>query len=249
MAERPYALSIAGIDPSAGAGLLADIKTFEQQKVYGLGIPSANTIQTEKDFFANKWIDKEYIQEGVKRMFDNYPVSAVKIGIIEDLKLLESISKWIKIKNPKTFIVWDPVIRSTTNFIFNENWQLSAEALKNIDIVTPNVDEWNYLQLLPKEELSCAVLLKGGHSKDKVGFDKLFIENEWIEISPQTSLSIYPKHGSGCVFSSALTAALCKGMSIIEACKDAKEYTEKFLASTQQKLGFHNGKIALHITR
>lgn len=249
MAERPYALSVAGIDPSAGAGLLADIKTFEQLKVYGLGITSANTIQTENEFFANQWTARDYMVEGIKRILNDYPVKAVKIGIIEDLKLLLEITSFLKLKNTDIKIVWDPVIRSTTNFNFNDNWKLSKEVFNFIDVITPNIDEWHYLQLIPQEKLSCSILLKGGHNEEKKGYDKLWWNDEWMEIPPQTSLTVYEKHGSGCVFSSALTASLSHGNNILQACKQAKDYTEKFLSSTSKKLGYHNEQIALHITR
>ncbi|MGK7392419.1 MAG: bifunctional hydroxymethylpyrimidine kinase/phosphomethylpyrimidine kinase [Candidatus Cyclobacteriaceae bacterium M2_1C_046] len=249
MAERPYALSIAGIDPSAGAGLLADIKAFEQLEVYGLGIPSSNTVQTEKEFFSNQWVARNYILEGTQKMLDNYPIKAVKVGIIEDLELLKELTKNIKSKNPEIKVVWDPVIRSTTNFEFNDKWKLSKDIFNYIDVITPNTDEWHYLQLIPQKELKCSILLKGGHHKEKKGYDKLWWDNEWIEIPPQTSLNIHEKHGSGCVLSSALTAQLSKGENMLAASKQAKEYTEKFLSSTREKLGYHNGKIALHITR
>ena len=249
MAERPYALSIAGVDPSAGAGLLADIKTFEQLKVYGLGVPTANTIQTEDSFYSNEWISAEYIMESTKRMISSYPVKVVKIGVIKELNLLINLLKWVKLNHPVISVIWDPVIRSSTSFEFNQDWKINEDIFQYVDLITPNLNEWEYLKTHKISDITCSVLLTGGHDETKKGVDQLYFNDQWIEIPPQTSLETYEKHGSGCVLSSAVTAYMAKGSDILTACKKAKEYTEKFLSSTSKKLGYHNGEIALHITR
>lgn len=247
MAERPYVLSIAGVDPSAGAGLLADIKTFEQLQVYGLGIPTANTIQTEKNFYANQWLSSSFIMEGVKRLLDKYSVSVVKFGIIENSTLLLELCQWIKKLSPDTFIVWDPVMKSSTSYNFQREWYLSPELLDLVDAITPNTDEWQRINISPDDHPHLAVIIKGGHNEDKKGYDTLIYEGKEIEIAPQAEPAISEKHGSGCVYSSALAACIAKGENLEDACRKAKQYTEKFLASNNRQLGYHYGTTALHI--
>lgn len=247
MAERPFVLSVAGIDPSAGAGLLADIKTLEQLMVYGLGIPTANTIQTAEDFYSNQWLPSSSILEGVKRMMNAYPVRVVKFGIIENVGLLEDICGWIKSVFPETYIIWDPVMKSSTSFDFQDQWFLSAGMLKNIDVVTPNAAEWKIMEITPSDYPKLVFILKGGHNEKRKGYDLLIIGDKKTEIAPQTALPVSEKHGSGCIYSSALAAHIAKGEELEEACRKAKNYTEEFLASNSKLLGYHYGTTALHI--
>src|SRR5512141_346887 len=98
-ALRNYALSIAGFDPSSGAGLLADIKTFEQHKVYGLGISSAQTLQTENEFFAIRWEQEKDVLQSIDTMLSFYDIKAVKIGIVENIGVLQKIVSLFHQKN------------------------------------------------------------------------------------------------------------------------------------------------------
>lgn len=246
MAERRYVLSIAGIDPSAGAGLLADIKTLEMLEVYGLGIPTANTIQTDTKFFTNQWLSESWILDGVRAMLENYHVRAVKIGIIESSSLLFSVTSMIKRMDSNIPVVWDPVFKSSSNFNFHEDWQRDDMILKNIDVVTPNKNEWEILKKWKFPE-NIAVVVKGGHDEHKKGVDLLLVNGIETEIPPQTDNIITSKHGSGCVFSSALAGYLALGENITDACTKAKTYTEEFLASNNTLIGYHYGKTALHI--
>ena len=116
--NRPIVISIAGFDPSGGAGVLADVKTFEQHKVYGFGINTANTIQTEDQFVAIEWTTIEFVLQSIETLFDSYEIKAVKIGIIPSLEYLKSIVFLIKRLSPKTKIIWDTVLKSTTEFDF-----------------------------------------------------------------------------------------------------------------------------------
>ena len=70
--SRPFVVSIAGFDPSAGAGVLADVKTFEQHQVYGFAISTANTIQTENEFVAIQWTDLDFVLQSVQTIFNYY---------------------------------------------------------------------------------------------------------------------------------------------------------------------------------
>ncbi len=247
--NRPFVLTIAGFDPLAGAGVLADVKTFEQNNVYGFAINTANTIQTENEFLEIQWADLTFVLKSIKILFGNYKIEAVKIGIVPSLNYLKEITYLLKNISPRTKIVWDTVLKSTTNFDFLniENQTVLIEILKEIDLITPNYSE--IMELYPnginaeKNAIMlskyCPVLLKGGHNIDKIGIDTLYLKDELISIPPNNSKAFFEKHGSGCVLSAAITAHLALGKDLKTACIQAKKYIENYLQSTNSKLGYH----------
>lgn len=246
--NRPFVLSIAGFDPSAGAGVLADIKTFEQHKVYGFAIITANTIQTKNEFMTIQWTVLDFVLESIETLFKAYEIKAVKIGIVPSLNYLKSIVFLIKRLSPKTKIVWDTVLKSTTEFDFLtiENQNDLVAILNEIDLITPNYNEISKLDseensveiITEKLSKNCAVLLKGGHNPNEIGVDYLYIQDGFFRLSPKKT-KIFQKHGSGCVLSAAITANLALDQELLTACKNAKNYTEKFLLSNSSQLGNH----------
>lgn len=243
--NRPFVMSIAGFDPSGGAGLLADAKTFEQLQVQGFGVCTAMTIQTEFQCLHLEWQSLETIRKSINVLMENYPVEAVKIGVVKDAKFLNEIIKIIKANNRTTKIVWDPVLKSSSEFsFFDLNTVQNLKAIiHQIDIITPNYHEYellNKFQLFENDDNFCSVLVKGGHRDDYLGTDILVKKGKKITITPtEKALKFYPKHGSGCVLSSAIASYLAKGENIENACRKGKLYIEKFLTSNSTLLGFH----------
>jgi len=246
---RPFVLTIAGFDPSGGAGVLADVKTVEQHQVYGLAIITGNTIQTENEFLKMEWIPIDFVLESIEILFNKYEIKAVKIGIVPSLEYLEKIISAIKKANSNTKIIWDTVLKSSTNFDFIniENQTKLEFILKQIYLITPNYNE--IVQLVNSNESAkkiakslsqhCGVLLKGGHNLNALGTDYLFIKQNKIILLPETNV-VYSKHGSGCVLSAAITANIALGKDLASACKKAKIYIEKFLNSNTTLLGQHH---------
>jgi len=242
-ANRPFALTIAGLDPSGGAGILADIKTFEQHKVTGFAISTANTIQTENQFYEIEWTNLNFVIRSIETLFSNYKIAVVKIGIVASLYDLNQIISTIKLLSPSTKIVWDPVLKSTTKFEFMniEDHERLNKILPKIDLITPNYHEAKILfpDFSSKEnKFSTNILLKGGHNKKSLGTDNLFLEDEILELLPSNQ-KCFEKHGSGCVLSSAIASNLALDQTIIEACKNAKIYIENYLSSTSTLIGYH----------
>ena len=246
--NRPFVLTIAGFDPSAGAGILADIKTFEQLKTYGIAIPTAYTIQTEKQFLELEWVAIEKVLFQIELFLKAYEIKTIKIGIVSSLSDLKLIVQKIRSIDVNIPIIWDTVLKSTTEFSFLEieNQQDLEYILQSIQLITPNHDE--VLKLIPnaisvEDNLNylrnhTAVLWKGGHKNETKGTDILFTKNKEISIQP-TFVNCSEKHGSGCVLSSAIAAYLSLGENLEEACKKAKLYTEKILQSNLSKLAYH----------
>lgn len=269
--ERTYVLSIAGFDPSGGAGILADIKTFEANKVGGMGALSAITFQNDTEFDSLKWIEKEEIVKQILILNRKFDFTVIKIGLIKDLETLENVisncqhhiplqhttsrtplhySKSSRTRG--TFsdcqVIWDPIIKASAGFEFHKNFEKEKlfSVLKNCFLITPNTDEIKFLTGIanPMEaakELSnyCNVLLKGGHNVVEPGVDYLFMKNKIEKIVP-TEKNIFPKHGSGCILSSAIAANLALGNDLISSCINAKKYVEQILSSSTSLLGVHH---------
>jgi hydroxymethylpyrimidine/phosphomethylpyrimidine kinase len=246
--KRTYVLSIAGFDPSGGAGVLADIKTFESNKVYGLGIISANTFQNDIEFKNVDWISVEKIIEQIDLLRKRFEFEYVKIGLIESLEVLNKITSCLTSHIPNVKIIWDPILKASAGFEFHKEVDkiLLEKICKQLYIITPNVPE--ALSLGSSKDANenakqlsqhCNVFLKGGHSEKKVGYDTLFLkEGKQFSFRPKIK-NIFPKHGSGCVLSSAIAANLAKGEDLHRACLKAKQYTEKILRSNKTLLGYH----------
>ncbi len=245
---RNYTLTIAGFDPSSGAGLTADIKTFEQHKVYGLSVCTAITLQTEDEFFDIRWEKIEDVIKAIKIVLEKYPVSIIKTGILPSLEYLNKIVTFLHLKYPNIKIVVDPILKSSTGFDFikDSNKELFYSILKKCYLITPNLNEailitGNQNEIEAAKEISnyCNVLLKGGHHTEKFGVDYLFINNTILEFKP-TITNGTAKHGSGCILSAAITANLALGHSLEEACKISKYYIETILSSNPTLLAYHH---------
>jgi hydroxymethylpyrimidine/phosphomethylpyrimidine kinase len=246
--RRPYVLSIAGLDPSGGAGLLADIKTFEALGTYGLGVCTALTVQTDSRFLSVEWQSAKQIIAQAIPLLETYPVSYCKIGIVKDASTILEVIQAVKAIQPDIHIILDPVLKASAGYTFHDTAQLSVwkKVLQQVYLLTPNYQE---ALLLSRQEdghtaatilaARCAVLLKGGHRQERQGVDSLYTTATSILDIPAGNKSVFPKHGSGCVLSAAITAQLAAGNSLPAACITAKLYTEKFLASHSSLLGYH----------
>ena len=243
--NRPFVMCVSGLDPSGGAGLLADIKTFEMHRVQGLGICSAVTFQNEDVFVGMDWLSESNIFKQVDALLDAYKPAAVKIGIIENVSLLSKLVEQLKAKLPCIQIVWDPILEASAGYRFHEkvDKQKLFSVLNDIDLITPNLPECQLLfgTVSPVEIMklsNCSVLIKGGHSVGDFAADQLIFEGKEITFEHPKKTG-FSKHGTGCILSSAITSNLAKGKTIPEACKNAKEYIQPILVSNSTRLAYH----------
>ncbi|NMM47728.1 hydroxymethylpyrimidine/phosphomethylpyrimidine kinase [Marinigracilibium pacificum] len=247
-ASNRYILSIAGLDPSAGAGLTSDIKTFEAFGNYGLSVCTSVTIQNDIDFKASHWVETNIILDQIDILFDRFTIEVVKIGVVRNWDTLATIVDRLKIHNPAIKIILDPILKASAGYEFNENSNSSIldNILQRICMITPNYQE---IQLLyPAKTIRETIAhitrhtnlyLKGGHNETEKGTDVVYINGKKpLVLSPRLS-TVYEKHGSGCVLSSALAASIASGLTLEDSSRKAKQYTEQFLASNQGLLGTH----------
>lgn len=245
--KNNYILTIAGFDPSGGAGLLADIKTFEQNKCIGMAVQTANTIQTENEFLSVNWIDENIVIQQLERLLAKYRFDYIKIGLIPNLAFLQKSIRLCKASNPQTKFIWDPILSASTGFNFNHQLDSLKEVLKDVYLITPNWDEVKVLSNT-KDSIEGAkqiskitkVYLKGGHNPISLGKDYLFENEEQKTFNPKNSgKAVYSKHGSGCVLSSAITANLQQGYPLQKSILKSKRYIEGFLSSSKSLIGRH----------
>jgi len=245
MKKRPYILSIAGFDPSGGAGLVADCKTFEALKCQGLSVCTANTIQTDTKFIDCIWIDLEIIKTQITTLFSRFQIDVVKIGIIENWETLSQVIDLLILNNPEIKIIVDPVLSATADFNFqtNFNTELFSSILEKIYVLTPNYNEiqklypeLNIEQTIKQISSKTNLYLKGGHNEAEKGKDYLYTKKNQIYSTNPKHIS-YPKHGSGCVLSSAIASYLSLGFPLLKSTFKAKRFTEKYLGSNKELLG------------
>jgi hydroxymethylpyrimidine kinase/phosphomethylpyrimidine kinase len=247
---RPFVISIAGFDPSSGAGVTADCKTMEACGAYGLGVCSAVTFQNETEFDGVEWIAVDAIIRQLDTLLRRYKVEYCKIGLIENFSTLKILVDYLNLKGIR--IVWDPILKASAGFLFHSGLENETEAAKlrslfsNVFLITPNHPEYEQLCLwLGESDLTQwletgvhAVLLKGGHLVGNDCSDFLYTKNKIISVEG-ARIPGFDKHGTGCVLSAAIVARLALGDALPDACLFAKRYVERFIRSNDSLLGYH----------
>jgi hydroxymethylpyrimidine kinase/phosphomethylpyrimidine kinase len=245
--ERPVVLSFAGYDPSAGAGVLADVKTCEAQGTYGIAVVTAFTVQTESKFLS--FHEAPHWRESLQLLLHTYQVRAVKIGLLYEPVQMLSLLEHLQEASLNPWLVWDPVLSASAGGHFHNGHELSSilSQLPRTCVLTPNAHE--LLQMFPGETFesaaknisqNIALCITGRRVSEELVQDELWEEGRCVWSSPQTLLPHFSKHGSGCIFSSALASSLAKGFSRVASCAAAQRYTRNFLLSSPGLLGFHS---------
>ncbi|UII20579.1 hydroxymethylpyrimidine/phosphomethylpyrimidine kinase [Fulvivirga ligni] len=240
-------LTIAGLDPSGGAGLLADVKTFHQFGMNGFGVCTAITYQNESECLGLQWMSLGNILDQL-RPLSNYQVEAVKIGLVENLEVLQKLLAFVKSKFPTAQVVWDPVIKASAGYTFHDAWSrpLLVEVMAMVDVITPNQEEAEFLskmlnvKSLERLDADVAVILKGGHADGILSEDVLLRKDNAPFYLQSERLAGKSIHGSGCVFSSALAAGLAKDQTLEGAFRQAKLYVFELLKQSNTALGQHH---------
>lgn len=234
-------LSIAGSDPSGGAGIQADLKAFSACGCYGTTAIVAVVDENTVGVTGVHPIPVEFVKGQITSVLDDIGADAIKIGMLHSSELIRGIKETLdkyQIKN----IVLDPVMVATSGdpLLQEEAIQTLKEVLiPHVRILTPNIPEAEILlerKIEHQEELPAlatelgkkygvSVLLKAGHLTDDVLID-IFYNVESDEIVELKSDRVYTPntHGTGCTFSSAVAAYLAHDLPMNEAVKKAKEY-------------------------
>ncbi|MCS6991692.1 MAG: PfkB family carbohydrate kinase [Chitinophagales bacterium] len=243
-AVRPFVVTVAGHDPSGGAGLSADIKTLECCGVMGLPVCSAITFQTEDQCVGVAWVPEHQILLQLELVVRKYRPSVAKIGLVQSAEVLNELVFHLKQWKPDIAIVWDPVLKSSSGFVFHRHWQpdLLHALLRQCTLVTPNADEACALTGLADANQAAAQLgaytavLVKSLEVDGYLFDLLAVGQEQHRLESEKLMG-RAKHGSGCVLSSAIAAALAQGYPLLEACERGRAVVRAYLQSSESLLG------------
>ncbi len=247
-------LSIAGSDSSGGAGIQADLKTFEAFGVFGCSVLTVLTAQNTTGVKSIREIDASFVKEQLEMVFEDFDVCVIKIGMLFSNEIIDTVREFIK--NLNIPIVLDPVFISKAGSML-----LSDDAITNMKtlfpyatILTPNQFEakalFNYKENENNEndeaiesikKLKCATIIKNNISFDK-SIDILYSNNE-IKIYETPYLESRNTHGTGCSFSSAIAANLALGKSLEESISISNEFIYKAIKNAPN-LGKGKGPIA-----
>ena len=227
-------MSIAGVDPSGGAGIFADIKTFQALGVYGTGIVTALTAQNPQKMYSLKAIETRYVEEQIDAILDTYNVEYIKTGMLYSTDIIKSVSKKIREYNLKAVV--DPVMVATSGGELAKN-DLSQNLLKYLlpkaILTTPNVSEAEKLtniKITNEEEAkkaceklgkTCNNIITGGHLN---GINTINIDGS-TSIFKQKLLKTDNLHGSGCNFSAAIVSYLSQKNDLKTSILKASDYT------------------------
>lgn len=242
-----YILTIGGYDPSNGAGITQDVKTLERLGKPAVSVLTCVTVQNDAEVRSVEWLAQDTIHRQVDVLLDRYRVSWVKVSLVRDLASLRSLLRHLKLRLPEVRVVWDPVQVSGSGYRFNtqDSYVLLVDVLRDCYLVLPNVMEWNSWTNAGagsgKTQLReiVNICITGGHRPDDPGTDILFQTGGSRTEIPAERLVENEKHGSGCVFASAVTAALSEGRRLVEAIGIAKTYVAGFIDSAPGPLGIH----------
>lgn len=245
----PIVLSIAGFDPSAGAGVLADIKTFAAHGVYGMACVTALTVQSTQGVRGVEPAAPRVVRETLECLAQDVRFAAVKVGMLGSLAVAEEVLRWLR-SQPGLPVILDPILRASSGASLLEGKAvalLRSGWLARANWVTPNLGESAALAACPvptspAETESCAarlqaqaaeagnaglgVVLTGGHAARPDDYLAWPGGCEWL---PGERVETTATHGTGCTFSSAFTAQLALGAEPREAAQRAKHYVTEAL--------------------
>lgn len=240
------ALTIAGSDSSGGAGIQADLKTFQALGVYGMSAITAVTVQNTQKVHAIQEIEPRIVHDQITCLFDDIAIDAVKIGMVSGTALIEAIARALKSVPNLPPVVLDPVMISKSGYALlkEEARRMLIEQLFPLaEVVTPNIHEAQTLvggTIETTDQMEKAaetivglgarnVVVKGGHLGGDRATDVLFDGRRHHHISgPRVDTP--NTHGTGCTFASAIAAHLARGLGFFEAVESAKTYINGAIA-------------------
>ncbi len=265
----PVCQTIAGLDPSGGAGIVADIKTFSAFGCFAAAAVTSLTFQNTIGVFGAAHQTAETVRRQIEPIIEDYTIAALKTGMLPTREIIEETARLVKENNLTNFVV-DPVVRSTSGFdlIDDEALKVLIERLFPLaDVVTPNLPEAERISGLKIENADDIkqaakkmqgfgaknVLIKGGHlyegemgkaigeSETRKARDYLFV-GEDLHIFEADFIETGATHGTGCTLAAAIAANLALGKTLTEAVDTAKRFVTEAIR-TAPHLGKGNSPI------
>lgn len=257
MTSLHVALSIAGTDPTGGAGIMADLKSFQARSVYGMAVVTSVVAQNTKGVQLIRHLDQEILEEQLKSVIQDIVPDAIKTGMLAQVETIELVASYLA--EQKCPYVLDPVMVATSGDRLIEEDAIQALKTKLLPlatIITPNLPEAEVLvgrtlksendimnagRWIRKELGVKNVVIKGGHLA-KVASDYLFLEDGEVRIISAARIATNHTHGTGCTYAAVITAELAKGRTVAQAVETAKRFITEAI-QTAPELGHGNGPV------
>ena len=257
-------LTIAGLDPSGGAGVIADIKTFRAFGCFPTAAVTSLTFQNTQGVYGADHQTPVTLRGQVEPVLSDYKVDAVKTGMLPTIEIIAETARLITAADLKNFVV-DPVVRSTSGFDLISDDALRAliaELFPISDLVTPNLPEAERIaemRIVSEADIHVAarkmqamgarnVLIKGGHllekqlpTQERVARDLLFVGAE-VHQFDSPYIDTTSTHGTGCTLSAAIAANLALGFGLVESVRRAKDFVTEAIR-TAPEIGKGNSPI------
>ncbi len=244
----PVVLTIAGFDPSSGAGVTADIKTLAAHGCFAVTCITALTVQSTTGVRRVEPVSARLVEEVLRELAADFPLAAVKIGMLANAALVEAVAAFLESANPP-YVVLDPILRSTSGAELLDRQGielLKKRLLSRATVITPNTAEAAALTGLPvtnREQMQAAssalldlgahaVVITGGELEKAIDVLSLSVAGGPPIQTDFTSdhLRSSATHGTGCAFASAIAANLALGKQLKDAVVLAKAYVTKAIA-------------------
>ena len=236
----PCALTIAGSDPSGGAGLQADLKTFHQHGVYGMSVVTLVTVQNTQRVSRVELMPASLVVEQIQAVLEDVPPQCIKLGALGGVEIVEAVQATLAERSAP--LVLDPVMISKHGapLLRPDAARALRGLLEGAELVTPNAPEAAALTGRPVRSLAeaqdaakailemgaKAVLLKGGHLESAEATD-LLLDADGAEVFTARRVDTKNTHGTGCTFASALSARLALGHGLRDAARGAKRWLQR----------------------
>ncbi len=251
----PNLLSIAGFDPSGGAGIAADLKTFAALGCNGMAVITALTAQNTQGVKSLHVPPADFAAAQIDAIFEDIEVAAVKIGMLACGAIAEEVADRLAFYKPR-FIVLDPVLAATSGdalatsdtatAIVRHLFPLATLITPNISeaarlsghVLAPDLEGMRRAAMLLQARGAKAVLIKGGHAGGPAAEDLLF-DGASYHLFSAPRVAARNTHGTGCTLSSAIAASLAQGKPLGEAIGVAKTYLSGALAAADQLSAGH----------
>lgn len=264
MRRYDIALTIAGSDPSGGAGVQADMKTFSALGVYGASAITAIVDENTAGVYGVHPVPVDFVTRQIHSVIDDIGVDAVKIGMLHDAELIRAVKATLAEHDEVVDIVVDPVMVATSGdalLVPEAVDTLRDELIPFSRIITPNIPEAAMLlgeTIGAQDQLEDAaralsaqaggnvsVMLKGGHLKDDTMVDVFYNATTDKSIQLRTPrVDTINTHGTGCTLSSAIAAWLAKGADLDMAVVKAKDYINRaIVAGSEYQIGKGHGPV------
>lgn len=252
MSEQKVCLTIAGLDPSGGAGIIADIKTFSAFGCFAAAAVTSITFQNTTGVFGTVHQDAASIRGQVDAVMDDLDVAALKTGMLPTRETIEETARIIA-ERPVANLVVDPVVRSTSGFDLIDDAALRVlieQLFPLCLVVTPNIQEAERISGISIRDLddieaaarimlsmgAANVLMKGGHIVEAEvsggkATDRLYGADGTVEAFEADYIDTAATHGTGCTLAAAITANLALGRGLVECVSISKDFVTEAIRS------------------